>query len=120
MYLKIPGYIVTDARSMYDHLSKSGSVPCERQTLIDLLVARDLHEQGAVRLQWLPNKHMLADVLTKATNPNEVYQKFRDEGLFNLLPTEAQVKEENYRLALRQGQHLRALERKNARKDCKP
>ena len=111
---------MTDAKSMYDHLSKSGSVPCERQTLIDLLVARDLHEQGAIRLHWLPNKHMLADVLTKATHPNEVYQRFRDEGLFTLVPTEAQVKEENHRLALRQGQRLRARERKNARKDCTP
>ena len=73
MHLKIPGLVVTDAKSMFDHLSKSGSIPTERQTLIDLLVARDLHEQGAVRLFWLPNKHMLADVLTKAVHPNQVY-----------------------------------------------
>ena len=33
MYLKIPGIIVTDAKSLYDHLGKSGSIPTERQTL---------------------------------------------------------------------------------------
>ena len=48
MQLKVPGLVVTDAKSMYDHLSKSGSIPTERQTLIDLLVARDLHENGAI------------------------------------------------------------------------
>ena len=49
MRLKIPGVIVTDAKSLFDHLGKSGSIPTERQTLIDLLVARDLQENGAVK-----------------------------------------------------------------------
>ena len=66
---------VTDSKSMFDHLGKSGSVPTERQTLIDMLVARDLHESGTIRLHCLPNRHMLADVLTKAVTPNEVYLK---------------------------------------------
>ena len=112
MHLKVPGIIVTDAKSMYDHLGKSGSTPTERQTLIDLLVARDLQENGAIRLQWLPNKHMLADVLTKATAPNDVYVKFRDRGLYSLVPTEQQGTEEGRRIALRQGQRQRAKDRK--------
>ena len=120
MSLKIPGYIVTGAKGMYDHSSKSRSVPCERQTLIDLVVAQDLHEHGACRLHGLPNKHMLADVLTKAINPKEVYQKLCDEGLFNLVPTGSQVSGEGHRLALRQSQRLRARELKNAKKNCKP
>ena len=120
MHLKVPGLVVTDSKSMFDHLSKSGSIPTERQTLIDLLVARDLHEQGAVRLFWLPNKHMLADVLTKATNPNEVYTRYRDEGLFSLVPTVHQEEEEARRIALRQGQRRRAKEKKQHQKsmDC--
>ena len=112
MKLKIPGIIVTDAKSMYDHLGKSGSIPVERQTLIDLLVARDLHDNGAVVLRWLPNNHMLADVLTKATNPNAMYQRFRDEGLYSLVPTEQQARDEDHRLTLRRGQRQRAKERK--------
>ena len=96
MSLKVPGIIVTDAKSMFDHLGKSGSVPVERQTLIDLLVARDLHENGAVSLRWLPNTHMLADILTKAVKPNEVYQRFRDRGLYSLFPTAEQEQEEDH------------------------
>ena len=50
MKLRIPGLCVTDAKSLFDHLGKTGSVPKEKQTLIDLLTARDLVEQEAV---WL-------------------------------------------------------------------
>ena len=81
MRLEIPGVVVTVAKSLFDHLGKSGSIPTERQTLIDLLVARDLQENGAVKIHWLPNTHMIADVLTEATPVNDVYRKFRDLGL---------------------------------------
>ena len=118
MSLKVPGIIVTDAKSMFDHLGKSGSVPVERQTLIDLLVARDLHENGAVSLRWLPNTHMLADILTKAVKPNEVYQRFRDRGLYSLVPTAEQEQEEDHILVLRQGQRQRAKERKKQKAGC--
>ena len=120
MHLKIPGLLVTDAKSMYDHLSKSGSIPTERHTLMDLLVARDLHEHGAVRLYWLPNKHMLADVLTKAVSPNEVYVKYRDQGLFSLVPTAQQEEEEAKRMALRQGHRQRAKDKKQQKPGCIP
>ena len=113
MHLKIPGLVVTDAKSMCDHLGKSGSIPTERHTLIDVLVARNLHGQGAVRLFWLPNKHMLADVLTEAVSPNDVYVKYRDQGLFSLMPTAQQEEEETKRMALRQGQRHRAKDKKH-------
>ena len=112
MSLKFTGVLVTDAKSMYDHLGKTGSVPVERQTLIDLLVARDLNESGAIELKWMPNKHMLADVLTKAVAPNEVYELFRDKGLFSLVPSACQSAEEDKRVALRQAQRQRAKQRK--------
>ena len=67
--LAVPGIVVTDAKSLYDHLSSTGSVPKERQTLIDLLVARDLAESGAVQLRWAPTTHMTADMLTKLMVP---------------------------------------------------
>ena len=115
MSLKVPGVLVTDAKSLYDHLTKTGSIPTERQTLIDLLVARDLHEQGAIAIKWLPQKHMIADVLTKATTPNEVFNRLVRDGLYSLVPTKEQVAEEDHRLRLRQGQRLRAKERKQQR-----
>jgi hypothetical protein len=64
--LKIPGILVTDAKSLYDHLHKTGSVPSERQTLIDLLIAKDLQEAAAIIVKWVPTTYQLADVLTKA------------------------------------------------------
>ena len=116
-HLEIPGIVLTDAKSLFDHLGKSGSVPTERQTLIDLLVARDLQENGAVKIHWLPNTHMIADVLTKATPVNDVYRKFRDLGLYSLVPTVQQVDDERHRLTLRQGQRQRAKLRKQSEQD---
>ena len=43
--LRIPGILVTDAKSLYDYLVKEGSMPVERQTFIDVLLAKDLVEQ---------------------------------------------------------------------------
>ena len=114
MRLKIPGIVVTDAKSLFDHLGKSGSIPTGRQTLIGLLVARDLQENGAVKLRWLPNTHMIADVLTKATPVNDVSREFRDRGLHSLVPTMQQVEHEHHRLTLRQGQRQRAKLRKRS------
>ena len=51
-----------------DHLNKTGSMPNdENQTLIDLLVPRDLTEAGAMKVRWIPTAHMLAAQLTKIT-----------------------------------------------------
>ena len=72
MKLKIPGLCVTDAKSLFDHLNKTGSVPKEKQTHIDLLTARGLVEQKAVLLRWMPNRHMLADMLTKPVKPTKI------------------------------------------------
>ena len=83
---------------------------------MDLLVARDLIENKAMTLKWMPNKHMLADVLTKAVRPNEVYEKFRDLGIFSLVPSAEQEEEEAHRVALRQGQRQRAKSRKRGNK----
>ena len=114
--LRIPGALVTDAKSLFDHMSKIGSLPVSRQTLIDLLVARDLIEQETIKLNWLPNAHMLADILTKAVQPNSVLELFLKTGLFSLVPTSQQETEERHRQALRQGQRERAKERRKAQR----
>lgn len=118
--LKVPGALVTDAKSLYDHTSKIGSMPVSRQTLIDLLVAKDLIEQEAIKFKWLPNSHMLADVLTKAVQPNEVLSQFLRHGLFSMVPTAEQEDEEAHRLRLRRGQRERAKERKAQRRVAVP
>ncbi len=115
--LKVPGTLVTDSKSFYDHLIKTGSIPAERQTLIDLLVACDLHENETASVKWLPNTHMVADASTKAVVPNEVYPKLIKENVYRLVPTEAQQREEGHRQQLRQGQSQRAKERRKGIKN---
>ena len=55
---------------------------------------------------------MLADVLTKATRPNEVFDKFWLDGMYSLVPTEEEAAAEQRRLDLRRGQRDRAKEKK--------
>ncbi len=59
--LRTPGILATDAKSLYDNLQKDGSMPAERQRLIDVLVAKDLVEQKCIDVRWLPNSHQFAD-----------------------------------------------------------
>ena len=41
------------------------SIPRERETMVDLLVIKNLVENSVVQLKWIPATHMLADILTK-------------------------------------------------------
>jgi hypothetical protein len=113
--LKVPGVLITDAKSLYDHLNTTGKVPKERQTLIDLLVARDLIETGAVKLMWVPTAHMVADILTKVMKPTSCYVRLRDTQRFSVARTEDDEEREQRRLELRQGQRQRRKERNGTR-----
>ena len=92
--LKIPGIVVTDAKSLYDHLRTTGSIPSERQTLIDLLIARDLCENGIVEIRWVPTAHQLADVLTKMMRVPETMSKFLRDQEYCLVQTEVEQEKE--------------------------
>ena len=59
VHLRVPGILVTDAKSLYDHLQEDGSLPAERQTLLDVLVAKDLVEQKCIDIRWFANSHSL-------------------------------------------------------------
>ncbi len=75
--------------------------------MIDLLVARDLIDSGALKMCWVPTMHMLADVLTRAMKPSEIYVKIQDEQRFSLVKTAADQDKKQWRLQLRQGQRQR-------------
>ena len=109
---------MTDAKSLYDNLQKDGSLPAERQTLLDVLVAKDLVEQKCIDVRWLANSHQFADFLTKPEVVTPNLQTFLRYGTLSLVPTEAQEAEEAHRLELRRGQRTRAKERKEARKSA--
>ena len=61
---------MTDAKSLYDHLNKTGSIPKERQTLLDLIAVRELVETKTVQVRWVNTRHRIADILTKAPARN--------------------------------------------------
>ena len=110
----MPGVLVTDAKSLYDHLHKTGSVPSERQTLIDLLIAKDLHESGAVSIRWVPTSYQLADILTKDMSVPPVLQRFLETGQCALVQTAEDAVQEAHRAELRYGQRQRRKERSKA------
>ena len=63
--LNITGYLVTDARSLFDHCMKCGHMANERQTALDILQVKDLIQKYQVQLRWNPTFKQLADGLTK-------------------------------------------------------
>ncbi len=111
--MKIEGIVVTDARSLFDHLSTTGSVPKERQTLIDLLVARDLIEEKALLLRWVPTTHQLGDLFTKLVQPSTIMKKLLTTQRYSLVPTVDEETEEDRRKVLRQDQRKRRKERRD-------
>jgi len=109
--LKIPGILVTDARSLYDHINKTGSLPSERQTLIDLLIARDLTEAKTITVRWVPTTHQLADIFTKMMKSTPISSKLLERQLYCLIGTDEEQIEEERRANLRKGQRDRRKER---------
>ena len=105
--LRVPGIVVTDAKSLYDHLNATGSVPAERQTLIDLLIARDLAENKALEIRWVPTMHQLADCLTKMMKVPPTMQKFLTDNTYCLTRSREEQEQEDHLKGLRQGQRQR-------------
>ncbi len=114
--LKIQGIVVTDAKSLYDHLNATGSVPHERQTLIDLLIARDLSEHNALQIKWVPTAHQLADCLTKMMKLPPTMQKFLYQQEYSLTMSTQEAEQEEHLKSLRQGQRQRRKARDEQKK----
>ena len=102
---------------MFDHLNKTGSIPKEKQTLIDLLTARDLIETKAVMLRWMPNRHMLADMLTKKVAPTEIVERFLKQGSYSAVPNVEDEAGDQYRLEPRKAQRQRRKDRKKEERE---
>jgi hypothetical protein len=105
--LKIPGILGTDARSLHDHINKTGSLPSERQTLIDLLIARDLTQAATIMVRWVPTTHQLADILTKHMKATAISNKLLKQQLYCLVGDEAEQQEASRRADLSKGQRDR-------------
>ena len=108
--LKHGGGLVTDARSLYDHLHTTGQIPSERQTMLDLLVAKDMLEQKAFEVFWVPTHRQFADMLTKKMR-GTLWEQFCQENTVSLKETEAERKLEEHRQRLGKEQRQRRKKR---------
>ena len=102
--LAVRGFLVTDAKSLYDHMTRTHHLRTERQTLLDVLVCKDLVECGAVVMKWVPT--LFADCMAKAMRA-ELWEDFFLKGVLSLRETPAEAKEEDHRRGLRQAQRQR-------------
>ena len=85
--LKIPGTLVADSKRVYDHRSRTESIPTRRQTFIDLLVARDSSEDDTRTIEDQPNKPLITDSLMKRVVSNEAYKKLIEQSIYSLAPS---------------------------------
>ena len=104
--LRVGGGIVTDAKSLFDHLGATGQIPAERQTMLDLLVAKDLLEQQIYRLFWVPTHRQHADGLTKPMK-NVLWEEYLRKKTISLKETPEEREIEEHRRQLRKGQRER-------------
>ena len=112
----LTGGVVTDAKSLFDHLSTTGQLPTERQTMLDLMVSRHHLESGAYELFWVPTHRQFADCLTKKM-VCLLWQGFCRVPRISLRETPEEKALEDHRRKLRQGQRQR---RKAKMKGCVP
>jgi hypothetical protein len=108
--LIIPGYVVTDARALFDHITTTGSLPAERATMMDLLSAKELIEQALIVMRWVPTQHQYADHLTK-TMACDLNRQYLEQGTVCLIQTSADAEKEQHKAALRKAQRERRKER---------
>ena len=108
--LSIPGFITTEAKSLFDHMTTTGQVPKERQTLLDLLVCKDLIETKVVVMKWVPTYKQYADFLTKRMAA-PLWEEFVRTGRISLRETAEEAVEEERRRGIRRAQRHRRKER---------
>ena len=104
--LRTGGDLLTDAKSLYDHLHATGQIPSERQTMLDLLVCKEQLEEKVYGLRWVPTHRQYADGLTK-TMRNVLWENYCETQMISLKETEAEARLEEHRKGLRRAQRLR-------------
>lgn len=68
----VKGFIVVDARSLYDYLVKEGGgLPQEKRIALDLVAVREGLTRPCDKLFWMPTRWQLADSFTKEMRQHE-------------------------------------------------
>ena len=77
---------ITDARSIFDHLTKETSgYAADKRTAIEMqVIQQHLRESGA-HVKWVPNPAMIADVLTKRGGNAEPLNALLDSGTWSVV-----------------------------------
>ena len=104
------GYMITDAKSLFDHCHKTGGLAQERQTALDLLMVKGLMEKQLLHMKWVPTFRQLADSLTKSMK-DILLTAFKQDGKLCIVGTQEDELIEQKRSLIRKGQR----ERRNAR-----
>ena len=107
--MNVGGGITTDAKSLYDHMG-STAIPTERQTMLDLMVARSHLEDHAYELFWVPTHKQFADGLTKKMK-NPLWELFCRFNKLSWKETDTERRVEEHRAKLRRDQRQRRKER---------
>ena len=98
--------MVTDAKSLFDHVKKVGHLTAERQTALDLHLTKQMVETGILGIRWCPTFKQYADAVTKEMDTEQftVYRQFWE---LCMKQTEQDKVLEERRAALRRGQRER-------------
>ncbi len=116
-HLKVPGVLGTDAKSLFDHLHKVGSLPTERSVYLDLLSTKELIEDGVVIVKWVCSSHMPADPLTKDILADTILDSIMSSQRYSLVLQGQDLTSELKRAELRRAQRQRRKERMRSTAD---
>ena len=113
---KRPPIVITDCKSLYDHLNSPSSPTAveDRRTSIDITIIRESLKACAMTVRWVPTNRMLADGLTKdAGDPIDLLRSCIRTSSYQVSPEsdalEMQAEEKRRRLFRQQTQHATPL-----------
>ena len=99
----MPRFLATDAKSVYDYLTKEGSSTSKdkRMAIEGALLKETLREEGAT-LRWVDTSQNVADVLTKLQVDKSYLYKVLREAQWSLVQDQAAAKAKAAKAAKRQ------------------
>ena len=86
-----PPIVVTDCKSLYDHLHSPSSPTSieDRRTSIDVVIIRESCRHMQAHVRWVPTNRMLADGLTKNTgDPIDLLRACMKRSTYQISPEE--------------------------------
>ena len=71
----IPHEMITDPKSLFDHLNKPGSTPGDKRLRLDMEILREQLETMALTVRWVSSEQMPADALIKGSVQTMAYMR---------------------------------------------